>query len=130
MPWTKVPTPKASAGASVGENEGHLHVDPVSRNLAVRDDDLLVLDPGAFDILQRLGGAGYPLLDRILKTLLRRRGDFGDAGDRHGFLPGNAQLTRRSLRLRSAVLKPLPWPPDQARSAFPRAPACPSAAAC
>ncbi len=45
---------------SVGEDEGHLHVDPVGCDLAVLDDDLLVLDPGAFDVLQRLGGAGDP----------------------------------------------------------------------
>src|SRR5688572_21139255 len=77
--------------ASVGEDEGHLHVDPIGRDLAVLDDDLLLLNPGALDVLQRLGSAGYPLLDRVLKALVRRRGDFGDTGDGHGFLPWSVE---------------------------------------
>src|SRR5882757_1183094 len=57
---------------AVGEDERHLHIDPVSGDLAVLDNDLLVLDPGAFDVLQGFRGARDALFDGILKTLLGR----------------------------------------------------------
>jgi hypothetical protein len=45
---------------SVREDECDLHVDPVFGDLAVTDHDLLILDPGAFDMAQVLSARAIP----------------------------------------------------------------------
>src|SRR5690606_5207257 len=75
-----------SLSASVSQYERHLHVDAVGDDPAVLDFHFLFLDPGAADIFQCLVGALDPLFESVLKADLGRCSDFGDTGDRHGFL--------------------------------------------
>src|SRR6266436_3102068 len=65
------------------EHESHQHVDAVTIDLAVRHDDLLLLDPRALDVLERFVGPGDSFLDRVLKALRGSRRQFDDFGDRH-----------------------------------------------
>jgi hypothetical protein len=67
--------PQADESAShsprlIDQDKGDLEVDAVLRNLAVFYDDLLLLDPRALDVLQRLDRTSDALLDGILKALL------------------------------------------------------------
>src|SRR4051812_24407374 len=60
----------STLSGSVGEDEGHLHVHPIGGDLAVLDHDFLVLDPGALDVLEGLGGAVDAHFNGVLKALL------------------------------------------------------------
>src|SRR3974390_1020050 len=55
---------------------------------AVRDVNVLLLDPGGGDTAQGLRGATHRRVDRVLETGVRLRGDLGDSCDRtcHLFL--------------------------------------------
>ena len=72
---------KPVSGASFLEQEGDLHVDPPLGDLAVLHHALDVLDPGAFDVVQRGVGAANAGLDRVLDALGRSGGEFDDLGD-------------------------------------------------
>src|SRR5439155_16424825 len=50
------------------ENESDFHHHAVLDDLAVGHDDLLVLDPSAGDIAQRVGGARDAFLHRVFKA--------------------------------------------------------------
>src|SRR5215208_245826 len=55
---------------SVLQHEGDLQVHLVTLDVAVLDHDVLILDPSTFYVPQGLVGAGYGLLDGVLKALL------------------------------------------------------------
>jgi len=78
----RVPPPRRA-----GAGRRDLHVDAVADDLAVLDDDLLVPDPGALDVLERLGRALDALVDGIVGALERLRRDLGDSCDAHGAPP-------------------------------------------
>lgn len=50
------------------EDERHLHVHAVLDDLALVHDDLLILNPGACNVTQRLVGAGHSAFDCLLET--------------------------------------------------------------
>src|SRR3954470_9540029 len=66
--------------------EGYLHVDLVAFDVAVLDQDVLVLNPCAFDAPERLGSTGYGLLDGIIEARLRRGAQLGYSGNAHTYL--------------------------------------------
>src|SRR5918998_755910 len=86
-------SPGREAGAEVSlfpvslgttlQNERDLEVDLVAGDVAVLDQHVLVLDPGALYAAQGRGSAADGLLDGILEACLRRRAQFRDAGYRH-----------------------------------------------
>src|SRR5215207_3492911 len=55
---------------SVLQHKRDFKVDLVALDVAVLDHDVLVLDPSAFYVPQGLVGAGYSLLNGIIKALL------------------------------------------------------------
>src|SRR5919112_1408985 len=64
--------PRLTYGRLLLQQEGHLHIDLVAGDVAVLDQDVLVLDPRPFDAPQRLGGASDRLCDGVVKARLRR----------------------------------------------------------
>src|SRR4028118_1225478 len=101
----EVSLPKFSLG-TVLQNEGDGQVHLVAGDLAVLDQDVLVLDPGALYTTEGGGGTTDGLIDGIFKTGLRCCAQFRNAGYRH----------MRSFRLFSLVLflprsaeNKLPW---------------------
>src|SRR5215203_3026341 len=65
------------------KHEGDLEVDLVALDVALLDHDVLIFDPGALYVPQRLGGPGYGLLDGILEALLRDGADLCYPCDAH-----------------------------------------------
>ena len=65
----------------VVEDEGDEHVHLVRHDLVVLDRHFLLLDPGAPEIAERLGGAGDALIDGVLEALARGGRDFGGPRD-------------------------------------------------
>ena len=80
----------ASTGAGLlvdlADHEGHVHVDAVFLDLAALNDDLLLLDPGALDLIDAVGGTRHTGENRVLKALGAGCADFNDLGYGHGFL--------------------------------------------
>ena len=66
----------------------HVHAHGLSLDLAALDDDLLLRDPGAFHLIDAVGGARHTGEDRVLEAFGAGCADFNDLGDRHGFLLG------------------------------------------
>ena len=56
---------------SIVQDERDLHVDLILRDLVVLDRDPHLLDPGALDVPQGLGGPLDALLDGVLEALGR-----------------------------------------------------------
>ena len=52
------------------QHEGDLHIDLVANDVAVLDQDVLILHPRALYAPERLGSSGYSLVDSILKARL------------------------------------------------------------
>jgi len=80
----EAPVPPPS---SVDQDEGHLEIDAIFGNLAVLSDDLLLLDPRALDVLERLDRASDALLDGIFEARIRAGDNLRDSGYRHLRLP-------------------------------------------
>src|SRR5687768_11556172 len=70
----------------VVQDKGQQHVDLVLYDLARFQSDLLLLDPRAANIPNGLVRAGEARLDRVFKTLRRRRADLRHFRYRHGWL--------------------------------------------
>src|SRR5688500_1971301 len=75
--------PRRHQPRSVVENEADLHEYAVLDDLPLLNLDLLTFHPGASKVAERLIGARNAGLDRIFKTLLGSRLDFGDFRDCH-----------------------------------------------
>src|SRR5690606_3663611 len=80
------PARAPQAGSVLLEHEGHLEGDPILGDLALADRDLLVLDPRARDIVERIGGTRDPLDDGVVEALVAGGLDLDDLRDRHGNL--------------------------------------------
>ena len=87
------------------QDEGDLKVDFVAGDVPVLDHDVPILDPGALYVPQGLNGAGYGLLDGVLKALLRGRADLGYGSYAHGLL--SHPFSDARLLLLIACLPPL-----------------------
>src|SRR5690606_35135673 len=86
------PMPGATGPGSV-EPERHLHVHAVERHGVVAHDDLLLLDPGALDVvhcLARLGDAG---LHGVVEPGRRIGADLDGLGYGHAEPPGEKPTT-------------------------------------
>src|SRR4029450_3159445 len=70
-------------GALVVEDEGNHQVDAVADDRVVLHIDLLLLDPGAFDVAERPASSLDTDPDGILEALLGRAADLRDARDGH-----------------------------------------------
>jgi hypothetical protein len=64
-------------------NKTDFHINPVLNNLAVINDDFLVLNPGTLYAPYRLTGAFYAFFDGIIKTFSGTGGDFTYFCDSH-----------------------------------------------
>src|SRR5829696_7841308 len=96
-----VPLPSGS----IVEDEGNLHIHLVFGDLIVVDRDAHLLDPGALDVAQGLGGAVDPLMDGILEALVGRGTQLSDLGDGHGSpLSGSKVSEERSNATLSAPM--------------------------
>src|SRR4028119_945088 len=78
----KVALPKFSLG-TVLQHEGYRQVHLVAGDLAILDQYVLVLDPGALHTAEGGGGSTNGLIDGILEARLRCRTQFRNAGYRH-----------------------------------------------
>ena len=67
----------------VVDDEGDHHVDLILGDRTLAHAHLLLLDPRASDVAQRLVRPGKPLLESILEALARGRADLGNLGYRH-----------------------------------------------
>src|SRR5690606_2707390 len=74
--------------ASALEDECHHHVDLILDDLPALDAYLLLLDPGALDVTQRLVGTGESLSDRVLEARGRCGADLRYLCDGHAYLRG------------------------------------------
>jgi hypothetical protein len=81
--------------SSIRQDERDFEIDTVLGDFSAIDNDLLFLDPGALDIFECFDGTNDALLNGILEARRGTGNDFGNAGDRHGILPGpkNASTT-------------------------------------
>src|SRR5262245_39538354 len=68
---------------SARQHERDLQVYAIFDDLALLDHHLLALDPGAFDVLERLVRARYSDVRGVLEALLRRGDDLGHSGNGH-----------------------------------------------
>src|SRR5690606_38558418 len=69
-------------------HEVDAHVDaPLDDTSVIAGDDLDVVDPGAADVLHRLGNLAQTLLYRIFDAVRRRTAELDDLRDRHGDSP-------------------------------------------
>jgi len=67
------------------QHERDFHADSIGLGPIVLDDDFLVFDPHALNILERRTGPPDPLTDGFFKALSGFGRDFGHSGNRHGF---------------------------------------------
>src|ERR1700693_3663945 len=79
------PPPRA-VRTSVFEDERHLHVHPILRDLSALDLHFLLLDPGALDVLQSLVRARDPDAKGVFEALRARGRDLRDLCDCHSLL--------------------------------------------
>ena len=61
--------PPLNLTSFLGQDKGHLHVHPPFDDLAVLDQTLDVLDPGAFDLIQGCICPGNATLHRVFNAL-------------------------------------------------------------
>lgn len=63
---------------SLAHHERHTHQDAILFHFTVLDANFLLRHPGAFDVLDRLGGFFDSNLDGFFETLFRRRFQLND----------------------------------------------------
>ena len=68
------------------QHESDFQVDLVAYYVAILDQNVLVLNPRAFDAPERLGSAGNGLIDGILEARLGRSAQLRDSGNTHTYL--------------------------------------------
>src|SRR5215212_10339457 len=70
---------------SVLQHKGDLEVNLVALYVAVLDQDVLVLHPGALHAPERLGGTCNGLVDGVLEAGLRGGAQLGDSRNTHEY---------------------------------------------
>src|SRR5215212_10681841 len=66
------------------QQESNLHIDLVALDVAILDQDVLVLNPRALHTPERRSGTGYGLVDGVLEAGLRGSAQLRDSGNTHG----------------------------------------------
>src|SRR4051794_34991903 len=68
------------------KQELNLHIDLVALDVAILDQDVLILNPRAFDASKRLGGTSYGLVDSIIEARLGCGAQLGYSCNAHTYL--------------------------------------------
>src|SRR5215208_2757098 len=68
------------------QHESNLYIDLVALDVAILNQDVLVLHPRPFHASKRLGSTGHGLIDSVLEARLGRSAQLGYSGNTHTYL--------------------------------------------